>query len=152
MKKKIKIYLDTSIVSALFDDRNPERKILTEAFFRQLGEFDPYISEVTVAEIERTPDTKLKDRIKKSVADIQMLDLTDEAEGLADEYIRHGAVPGGYSEDAVHIALAVLYDMDFLLSWNFKHIVRRKTKDIVNMVNTLRNLRHVEIMTPAELL
>jgi len=42
--------------------------------------------------------------------------------------------------------------MDCLLSWNFKHIVRRKTRDIVRMVNSLNNLKSIEIMTPAELL
>lgn len=43
-------------------------------------------------------------------------------------------------------------EMDFLLSWNFKHIVRRRAKDTVKMVNSLNGLRQIEIMTPAELL
>jgi hypothetical protein len=47
-----------------------------------------------------------------------------------------------YAEDAYHIAIADIHEMDFLLSWNFKHIVRRKTRDIVKMVNTLN--RQVE--------
>ena len=47
---------------------------------------------------------------------------------------------------------AVANEMDALLSWNFKHIVRRKTRDIVKMVNTFNRLGQIEIMTPAELL
>lgn len=73
-------------------------------------------------------------------------------EWLAKEYVRNGAVPESYPEDAYHIAIAVINEMDYLLSWNFKHIVRRKTKDIVRMVNTLNRFRQIEIMTPAELL
>jgi len=46
----------------------------------------------------------------------------------------------------------VLSGMDYLLSWNFRHIVRRKTKDVVRMVNTLNGVSQIEIMTPAELL
>ena len=42
--------------------------------------------------------------------------------------------------------------MDFLLSWNFRHIVRNKTRDIVRMINTLNNLKQISIITPAELL
>ena len=42
--------------------------------------------------------------------------------------------------------------MDAVLSWNFRHIVRRKTRNVVDLVNVERNLRKVEIMTPAELL
>jgi len=44
MQNKIKIYLDTSVISALFDERNPERKILTENFFEIIEIFNPYDS------------------------------------------------------------------------------------------------------------
>lgn len=47
MKRKMKVYLDTSIISALFDERNPERKSLTEAFFKELRNFEVFISEIT---------------------------------------------------------------------------------------------------------
>jgi len=71
---------------------------------------------------------------------------------LAKEYVKYGAVPESYPEDAYHIAVAVLNEMDYLLSWNFRHIVRRRTKDVVRMVNTLRKLKQIEIITPGELL
>ena len=50
----MKIYLDTSVISALFDDRNPERKALTEEFFSKIEAYSTYISELTIAEIEKT--------------------------------------------------------------------------------------------------
>jgi len=74
------------------------------------------------------------------------------AESLAKEYIHYGAIPESYHEDAYHIAIAVLNNIDYLLSWNFKHMVRKKTRDIVRMVNTLNGFRQLEIMTPAEVL
>ena len=77
---------------------------------------------------------------------------TDEVEWLAKEYIRYDAVPKNYPEDAYHIAIAVISEVDYLLSWNFKHIVRKKTRDVVRMVNSLNNFREIEIMTPAEVL
>ena len=43
-------------------------------------------------------------------------------------------------------------ELDYLLSWNFKHIVRRKTRDIVRIVNNLNNFRPIELMTHVELL
>ena len=73
-------------------------------------------------------------------------------EQLSGEYVKQGAVPEKYPEDAYHIAVAVVNDLDIVPSWNFRHIVRRKTKDIVNMVNTMQNQRHIEITTPGELL
>lgn len=152
MKRKIKVYLDTSVVSALFDDSNPERKSLTEAFFDQIGNFEAFISQITVVEIDRTPNTEVRRKMKDTISRFSALTLTVEVESIASEYIRQGAVPEGYPEDAYHIAVAATNDMDYLLSWNFKHVVRRKTRDIVRMVNTLNNLRQIEIMTPGELL
>lgn len=107
----LKICLDTSVISALFDKRNPERMSSTSAFFREIENFELCISELVVMEIERTPDLELQ-----------------------------------------NIAIAVANQMDYLLSWNFKHIVRVKIRDIVRMVNTIHGFRQVEIITPAELL
>ncbi|MBW1972688.1 MAG: hypothetical protein JRI44_07620 [Deltaproteobacteria bacterium] len=64
---------------------------------------------------------------------ISAFSLTDEVEWLSNQYIHHGTVPENYPEDAYHIAIAVINEVDYLLSWNFKHIVRRKTRDIVRM-------------------
>jgi len=152
MQGRIRVYLDTSVVSALFDQRNPERKSLTEAFFKQISDFEVHVSEITVVEVERTPDFQLRQKMTGAISMFPVLRLTDDVESLAMEYVRHRAVPEGYSEDAYHIAVAVINEIDYLLSWNFKHIVRRKTRDIVRMVNTLNGLRQLEIMTPAELL
>jgi len=126
----MKIYLDTSVISALFDERNPERKALTEEFYSKIAIYTTYISELTIAEIERTPDQFLRDKMRQVIKKLSI----------------------SYFEDAYHISVAVLNEMDYLLSWNFRHIVREKTRDIVRMVNTLRNLKHVEIITPGELL
>ncbi len=79
-----------------------------------------------------------------------LLSIKGDVERLAKDYIRYGAIPEGYPEDSYHIAIAVIYEIDYLLSWNFKHIVRRKTKDIIKMVNTLNGKKQIEIMTPAE--
>jgi len=148
----MRVYLDTSVISSLFDERNPERRYLTEAFMKKLDNFEVYVSEITIAEIERTPDLELQDKMRRAIFQLLIVSVTDEVERLASEYVRYGAVPEDYPEDAYHIAVAVVNEMDYLLSWNFRHIVRRKTKDIVRMVNTLNGVRQIEIMTPAELL
>jgi len=146
------VYLDASVVSALFDKANPERQALTQTFFRRAADFRVFISEVTVVEIEQTPDAILRSRMKQAVEAIAVLALTGDAERLANEYIRNGAVPAAYLNDALHIAISVVNGIDYLLSWNFRHIVRKKTMDTARMVNTLSGLGSTEIATPAELL
>jgi len=149
---KARGYMDTSVISALFDDRNPERRRLTDVFFKRGSELDLFLSEVTIAELDGTPDPLKRQRMRDVVAPYPVLAVTEDVMGLARDYISHGAVPRRYLEDAYHIAIAVRNDMDFLLSWNFEHIVRRRTKDIVRMVNSVHGLGQVEILTPAELL
>lgn len=152
VKNKVKIYLDTSVISALFDDKNPVRKGLTRDFFRGRKNINLYISEITVAEIEKTPLLSLRENMKKVATGLWVLPVTDAVETLAREYLHQGAIPPSYPEDAYHIAVAVLNKMDYLLSWNFRHLVRKKTRDIVQHVNTLKGLTAIDIMTPAELL
>jgi len=64
---KPKAYLDTSVISALFDDRNPERKSLTEHFFQTMGFYEIYLSEITVLEINRTQDIELLNKMKSVI-------------------------------------------------------------------------------------
>lgn len=90
--------------------------------------------------------------MNEKIANFSILNISDDIEVLVKDLIRKGAINESYSEDAYHIAIAIINEMDFLLSWNFRHIVRKKTKDIVRMICTLNNLRQIEIITPAELL
>ena len=152
MRPKLKLYLDTSVISALFDERNPERKSLTESFFAEISKFDIYVSTFTLAEIEKTPDPVVKKKMIGKVSKIQVLNITSDIEEIADEIILSGAINQSYLEDAFRIATAIMNEMDYLLSWNFRHIVRKKTKDIIRMITTINNLRQIEIVTPAELL
>ena len=152
MKYRLKLYLDTSVLSALFDERNPERKSLTESFFAETKNFEIFISNITIAEIEKTPDKEIKKKMNEKIVNFSILTISNEIEELVKDIIREGAINESYSEDAYHIAIAIINEMDFLLSWNFRNIVRKKTKDIVRMICTLNNLRQIEIITPAELL
>ena len=98
MKKRIKVYLDTSVISALFDEKNPERKSLTTIFFNGIDEFEPYISDITVAEIEQTPDIELRTKMGDTIAQFPVLSSTEDVEWLGKKYIRFGAFPESYAE------------------------------------------------------
>jgi predicted nucleic acid-binding protein len=152
MKEKPRIYLDTSVISALFDERNPERMNLTNDFFKTLGNYEAFISEITSAELKRTPDPQIRAKMERAIASFPQLPAPDGTAELAGEYMREGAVPLTHPEDAYHIAVAVASGMQFLLSWNFKHIVRMKTRNIIQAVNRTRGLPEITILTPGELL
>jgi len=152
MRKKIRVYLDTSVLSALFDDRNPERQDLTKRFFDEIESFKVYISEVVLAEIDATKDAQLKGKLRNTAVYFEVLSIDEETRKLANEYVKHGAIPAEYSEDALHIAISTLNEIDYFLSWNFRHIVKVKTRRIVNMVNLSFGYPDLKIATPAELI
>lgn len=143
--------MDTSVISALFDERNPSRQFLTQLFFENIKVFDTYVSEVVLAEIDETRDTGLRGKLRETAISFKLLSIDEESRVLADEYIKHGAIPSDYSEDALHISITVVNRIDYLLSWNFEHIVKVKTRRIVNMVKASISYPDLEIVTPAEL-
>ena len=152
MKGKIRIYLDTSVISALFDKRNPQRQFLTQRFFENIEIFDTYVSDVVLAEIDETRELPLKKRLREMAISFKSLTIDEESKALADEYVRYGAIPSDYPEDALHIANATVNRIDYLSSWNFEHIVKVKTRRIVSMVNASLDYPDLQIVTPAELI
>lgn len=139
-------------VSALFDESNPQRQFLTQLFFEKIEIFDTYVSEVVLAEIDDTRDLQLKNRLREAAIHFKLLPIDEESRVLANEYVSNGAIPSDYPEDALHISIATINGIDYLLSWNFEHIVKIKTRRIVNMVNASLSYPDLEIVTPAELI
>ena len=136
------LYRDTSVISALFDERNPERQALTKDFFEGR----------TADRVENTPSEDLRRSMRTITDRYDVVSVTEDAERLAHRYVEAGAVGSTYAADAYHIAIAVACTADILVSWNFRHIVRRKTRDIVNLINTAVGYPHMEIVSPGELL
>ncbi|MDR1574253.1 MAG: PIN domain-containing protein [Clostridiales Family XIII bacterium] len=147
---KNKLYLDTSVVSALFDKRTPERMVQTVAAWEVIGDFDVFISEIVVLELERTPH-ELRSKLTEAIARFPVLPLTDEARELANEYVSQGIFPAKYYDDALHVSIASVNGIGVLLSWNFTHLVKMKTRRLVSLVNTMNDYPTVEIISPPEL-
>lgn len=71
---------------------------------------------------------------------------------LADVYISEKLIPSKFKDDAVHIAIVSTNELDFLASWNFKHIVRAKTIKGVHIINLRKKYGLIEIVSPREFL
>jgi predicted nucleic acid-binding protein len=79
-KRKIKVYLDTSVISALFDKKNPERQFLTQQFFKNVDAFDTYVSEVVLAEINKTRNIRLRTKLRKVAISFKILSVERRVE------------------------------------------------------------------------
>ncbi len=150
MTRKLRLYLDTSVFSALYDERAPERQRLTQAFWDKLPEYEKLCSQLTLEELRRVRDPSLWERLLNLTAGFQVLSIGEAEHELARVYVAAGVVPLRYLADALHLAVAVLGGADILVSWNFKHLVRRSTRLLVNYVNASRGLPSLEILAPPE--
>jgi len=151
-KIKPRIYLDTTVPSAYLDGRAQDRQRLTQEFWRvRLADFEPVVSVVTIKEIEDTPDEQLRAEMLELVSGFGTLPLDEEAQALAQEYIARSIFPDKYASDAVHVAIAVVSGVAYLVSWNFAHLVKVATRREVNLVNSLLGYGPIEIIAPPEL-
>jgi len=146
---KERIYIDTSVFGGHFDE---EFKDHTVPLFERIkaGEFIILYSTVTQDELENAPD-KVKELVKSLKADeTEFIEVTDEAVDLATEYILEKIVGQTSYADCLHIALATINRADFLVSWNFKHIVNIERIRSYNSINIKNGYKQLEIRSPRE--
>ncbi len=146
---KQRIYIDTSVFGGYFDEEFAEH---TVPLFDRLkkNEFTLLFSTVTQDELENAPE-KVKELVKGlKIESTEFLDTTDEAVDLATEYITEKVVGQTSYSDCLHIALATINRADFLVSWNFKHIVNVQRIRGYNSINIKNGYRQIEIRSPRE--
>jgi len=146
---KQRIYIDTSVFGGYFDTEFSEHTIPLFDRLRN-NEFILLYSSVTQDELGNAPD-KVKNLVTSlEISSTQFLELNDEAVELASEYISEKVVGQTSFADCLHIALATINKADFLVSWNFKHIVNIQRIRGYNSINIKNGYRQLEIRSPRE--
>lgn len=148
---KLRVYLDTSVFSAYYDDRTPDRQAQTQEFWARLDEFETTTSELARQEIEQTLDPDRRSQLLNMLDSVTIFPVIEEMRNLARSYIAAGAFTPTMFNDALHVAAAVLSRQDVLLSWNFRHLVNRRKRAKVNEVNISLGLPAIEIVAPPEI-
>jgi predicted nucleic acid-binding protein len=151
---KPKVYLETTMFN-YFVDETKEDNPVTVAFFEtiRLGQYDGYTSTYAVEEMENAAEPKRTDML--ALIDkykITVLDASEEADRLAGIYIKNGIIPEKKNIDALHIAIATVHDIGIILSYNFKHINKLKTKTMVPAINQSEGYLPVIITQPKEVI
>ena len=151
--RKQKVYLETTLFNHYFDDDMGLAHTSTVALFKEIaaGKYVAFTSDYVVNELEDAPIEKRGKMIGLiEEYDITVIALDAEAEQLAEVYVEQGVIPLKYRTDGIHIAVAAVNDLDMIISLNFQHIVKRKTKIASMSINTLNGYRTVEIISPME--
>jgi hypothetical protein len=150
------IYLETTIFNFPFANDAPHYQADTLRLFAEIkaGKFKPFTSEYVPRELEITKDAEKMAKMKALISDygITVIPANPEIERLADVYVSAGIIPAKYATDALHIAAATVADLDYIVSLNFRHIVKHKTIISTEIINASEGYKRVFIHTPAEVL
>ena len=106
---------------------------------------------MVLMEINKGDPTAVDER-KKAILDVPILDITQESEFLAEAILREGLIPERFGEDSLHIALASVNGMDYLLTWNFRHLNNALTKTHIERFVQKQGYIPPVVCSPDELL
>lgn len=106
---------------------------------------------LTIEEVINAPDKinkELKNKISQS--GLAVLEETEESMTLANAYLKDGVIPEKYHNDARHISVGVLHEVDYIVSWNYKHMVNISVRRLINSTNLKMGYSSIEIISPEE--
>jgi len=151
-----RVYVETSVVSYL--TARPSRdlvaaarqRITVEWWNRRAGSFELYVSAAVIREASFGDSAASAARLALA-SSLPVLAASARAEQLAEALVAEGALPSKALEDAAHIAIAAVHGMDFLLTWNFRHIANAERREDVARVCRTAGYDPPVICTPEEL-
>ncbi len=151
------VYIETTVFSYL--TARPSRNLLAAAWQQVTADwwdcrknrFKLYISELVVAESERGNPEAAKRRLA-TLQGISELSVTEKAIAFAEKLLSSGALPPKAPDDAMHIAIASVHSINYLLTWNCRHIDNAETKPLIRKVCENSGFTYPEICTPQELM
>ncbi len=150
------VYLETSVIS--YYAGRPSRDLVTTArqtitrdwWEEARGHFDTYISVLVLEEVKAGNPSAAEKRLE-AIVGFPILEITGTAEDLAEKLVEEGHIPTDNVEDALHIALATVHGMDFLLTWNFRHINNAHMKSRIRTAVEAAGYECPVICSPEEL-
>lgn len=153
--RKLRVYLDTSVISYLEQIDSPEKMEQTRKVWEILktGKYEVVISDLVLAEINECIEPK-RSILKEYLAQInyQRVLIIEETEEIANEIINEGILKPKSFDDCLHIASAILNDCNIILSWNFKHMVNVDTINGIRKITFAKRYNNIDIYAPYVLL
>ncbi|KXK37311.1 MAG: PIN domain-containing protein [Saprospiraceae bacterium] len=149
--RKPRLYFDTSVFGGIFDiEFNHETSMLFEMVENE--EIICVYSDLCELELENAPEKVRKHFLSIDKRNTQFVELTEEANKLAEEYIKEKVVGETSINDCRHIACATINNVDFLVSWNFKHIVNVFRIRGYNSINIKNGYGWLDIRSPKDII
>ncbi len=144
-----RIYIDTSVIGGCFD---PEFAKWSNGLMKdfRLGHFKPIVSDIVTVELIKAPE-----QVRKKYAELidngaEKIEENEKVNRLVQVYSKRKILSDKFTNDMIHIALATVFEVDLLVSWNFKHIVHFDKIRQFNAVNKELGHNLIQILSPRE--
>jgi len=151
----MKLYIETSVPNMLLHDDALDKSQITKLFVEwlRLSAHEPFISPVVYKEIARAQSPR-RELLEQAVLGMRpnLLDMTPEVEMLAEQYLAERIIPARFRDDLLHVAVAVCYRLDIIVSWNMKHLANPNKVALINAVNRQQGRPFMRIHTPKEMI
>jgi predicted nucleic acid-binding protein len=145
---KQSLYLETSVVGAYLDNGEPFRRDLTIRWWEhELSEYQAFSSLLVKREIERVAEPHRTGYLKL-IEPLPTLRMAEEVAILADGYLSRGIFHRKFLGDAMHVAFASFYKIDYLVTWNFGHLANVRRQARIRLFNTAAGFFVPMIVTP----
>lgn len=151
------VYIETSIPSYLTARPNADiramawQQITLQWWDEERIHYEIFISELVLTEAS-SGNAEAAERRLQSLQNIPELTIDEEMVKLAEQLILHGGIPPSSEADALHVATAAIHKIDYLMTWNCRHINNAVTKPIIRAICESEGYSCPEICTPLELL
>jgi hypothetical protein len=147
-----RVYLETSFVSACVTERQDaasvyRRQVSTEWWGTQRDKHAHFLAEEVLAELS-SPAFRHRDAALELVRGVRVLPITEDVRGLAHILVREKVMPGPVAGDAVHVAVATVHAMDYVLTWNVRHLANANKLEHLRIVCRRVGCVPPEIVTP----
>ncbi|MFM2003813.1 MAG: hypothetical protein RI963_3239 [Planctomycetota bacterium] len=153
---KPSVYFETTVVGHIAARQQSEiivaaRQLSSCRWWAGRDKYRIFVSQVVIDECSAGDATAASERLDL-LADKEVLAITAEAKSLASELmLRHG-IPHSEPRDALHISLAAVHGIDYLLTWNFRHIANAETRATIEQICRDCGYRPPSICSPDELM
>ena len=151
------VYIETSVISYL--TARPSRDVvitahqqLTSEWWSKRDEYNLYISELVIGEASLGDEDAAQKRIDALHEIPFLLKASNDVEQLARQFVKQKAIPKKAEADAIHVAYATVFELDYLLTWNCKHIANAHLRKAIMATAKLKGYEIPIICTPEELL
>ena len=134
------VYIETSVVSYLTARLSHDlimaahQKITFDWWENRRSHFDLYTSELVIQEAGRGDPQAAKKRLN-ILPNLPLLDINEDVQKLVEIFLTRQVIPTKVREDAIHISIAIVYGIDYLLTWNCKHIANVEIQKVITKIS-----------------